>query len=161
MNESVIYQEEQTLYPWLMALITLVCLSGIIVSILMGVPLREHGTWVAWLVVIVVVILLGLFRKLTVQITPTQLVFGYPIWKKRAPLNEVLVGEVVKIPYVAGMGIHYWAGKTYVNARMGGGLEVIIGGRTFVIGSNQPHRLSSAIKSVIAGNHNPPKASGL
>jgi hypothetical protein len=151
MDESVIYQEEQQFYPWLIALILLACLAGIIVPLSFGAPLFKSGTWIGILVFIFLVVIFWGFRKMTVQVTPTQLIFGFPYWKVRIPLQEVMVGSKLPIPWIAGLGIHYWGGKTYFNARMSQGLEIMVGSKAYVIGTDSAEKLAKALQSAIVG----------
>ena len=151
MDESVIYHEEQQFYPWLIALILIACLAGIIVPLSFGAPLFKSGTWIGILVFIILVVVFWGFRKMTVQITPSLLIFGFPYWKVRIPVQEVMVGSVLPIPWIAGLGIHYWGGKIYFNAKMSQGLEIVVGNKTYVIGTDSAERLAEALRSTITG----------
>jgi hypothetical protein len=150
MEESVLYKEEQKFYPWVIWLIVIACASGIIIPLSVGVPFSHSSIWIGVLVYALLVVVFWLFRKLMVVITPTQLIFGYPIWKKKLRLDITIVGSVVSIPFMAGAGIHYWAGKMFVNARWGKGVEVTSNNKTYVIGSNSPEILMESIRSAVA-----------
>ena len=147
MNESIIYQEEQHFYPWLIILIVVVCLLGVVIPVAAGVPVSHPSIWMSVLVIGIIFLVVWLFRKLTVMITPTHLVFGFPIWKKRLRLDAISVGGVVTIPFFAGAGIHCWGGKLYVNAKVGRGVSVSAGDKTYVIGSDSPESLTDAIQT--------------
>lgn len=149
MNAAIVYQEEQRFYPWLIALIFVACALSIVIPMMCGVPLGDFGLWIGAIAFGIVFLAFWLFRKLIVQITPSQLIFGFPVWKVRLPLSNLEVTGVVMIPKIAGAGMHYWAGKAYYNAKMGHGVEVKSGGKTYVIGSDTPDMLSDMIKSVV------------
>jgi hypothetical protein len=150
MVESVLYSEEQRFYPWLIWLIVVACAVAIIIPVSLGVPFGHSSIWISVLIYVVLVVIFWLFRKLMVVITPTELIFGYPVWKKKLRLDTIMVGSVVSIPFMAGAGIHYWAGKMFVNARMGKGVEVTSNNKTYVIGSNSPETLMESIRSAVA-----------
>jgi hypothetical protein len=150
MDESVLYTEEQRFYPWVIWMIVIACAAAIFVPVSFGVPLGHSSIWISVLVYAVLIIVFWLFRKLMVVITPTQLIFGFPVWKKKLRLDNVLVGDVVTIPFMAGAGIHYWAGKMFVNARWGRGVEVTSNSKTYVIGSDSPDTLIEYIRSAVA-----------
>ena len=149
MNETVLYQEEQRFYSWMLYLIVAGCLVVVFLPMGLGASLKEPGAWIGLAAMVLVLVVCWLFRKLMVQLTPTYLIFGFPIWKVKLPTDDFEIGEVVTIPVTAGAGVHYWRGKTYFNARMGGGLEIVTDKRTYVIGSNDPEQLSETLRSMI------------
>ena len=150
MDESVLYSEEQSFYPWLIWLIVIACALGIIIPVSVGVPFGHSSIWIEILMFAILLAAFWLFRKLMVVITPTQLIFGFPVWKKKLRLDTIAVGNVVSIPFMAGAGIHCWRGKTFVNARTGKGVEVTSNDKTYVIGSNSPELLMESIRSAVA-----------
>jgi hypothetical protein len=149
-DESVLYSEEQRFYPWLIWLIIIAFAIAIIIPLSVGVSFSHSSIWITMLTYAILIVVFWLFRKLMVVITPTQLIFGFPIWKKKLRLDTIMVGSVVKIPFIAGAGIHCWGGKTFINARMGKGVEVTSNEKTYVIGSDGPDTLLESVRSAVA-----------
>lgn len=149
MDETILYQEEQRFYSWMLYLIVAGCLVVVFLPLGLGASLKEPGTWIGVAAMLLVMAVCWLFRKLVVQLSPTHLIFGFPVWKVRLLTDDFEFGDVVTIPWTAGAGVHYWRGKTYFNARMGSGLEIVTDKRTYVIGSNDPDQLSENLRSMI------------
>jgi hypothetical protein len=125
------------------------CLVVVFLPMGLGATLKEPGTWIGVAAMVLVLVICWLFRKLVVQLTPTHLNFGFPIWKVTLSTDDFDVGDVVNIPITAGAGVHYWRGKTFFNARMGSGLEIVTEKRTYVIGSDDPEQLSETLRAMI------------
>lgn len=90
------------------------------------------------------VILWG-FTEFTVVVTPTELRFGFPLFRKHFPLSEVQVGDTEHITLLAGIGIHYWHGKWVYNSRYGDGVNIVRGKRRYLLGSRHPLELQHAL----------------
>lgn len=149
MDEAVLYQEEQRFYSWVIYLVVAACVGMVLLPLCLGVTLMDQGTWIGVAAMMLVLVICWLFRKLVVQLTPTHLIFGFPVWKVILSVDDFDIGEVVAIPITAGAGVHYWRGKTYFNAKMGCGLEVTTIKKTYVIGSDDPDQLAEALRSMI------------
>jgi len=94
-------------------------------------------------------VVLWSFTVFNTVITPTELRFGFPLFRKRFPLAELSVGDVEKIAILAGIGIHYWSGKWVYNARYGDGVNITHGRRRYLIGSTNPFELQHKLMEVI------------
>lgn len=92
--------------------------------------------------------LMSSFMQMTTRVTASGLTFGPNIWTKRIPSNEIEIIGPQKIPFLAGVGIHFYRGKTYYNMRMGKGLEVKHGRKTYVIGSAKLAELETALRDL-------------
>lgn len=79
--------------------------------------------------------LMNSFMQMHTLVTPTELWFGPKIWTRRVPVGQTEIVGPQEIPFMAGVGIHYFRGKTYYNMRMGKGLAVKHGSKLYVIGS--------------------------
>jgi hypothetical protein len=88
------------------------------------------------------------FSRLTVTITPTELRFGYPVWHRRAPVTQLIVGDIVPIPFWYGIGLHFVRGMWVYNAHLGRGVVLWLGNNKYLIGSDHPERLQSALLQV-------------
>jgi len=150
MDQSILYQEEQPIYTWMIVLVFVVCALGLIIPAAFGVRLDHPSMRPGEITMLGVLAMIWLFRKLRVVVTATQLLFGFPVWKKRLRLDMITVGGVVAIPFMAGFGIHFWGKRMYINAKMGKGVEVIAKDRKYVIGSDSPEKLDNALKSAVA-----------
>ena len=149
MNETVLYQEEQQFYSWVMYLIGVSCVVLVLLPLCLGASTKDPGIWIGLTAMALVLAVCWLFRKLVVQLTPTHLIFGFPVWKIKLSIDDFEIGEVVTIPVIAGAGVHYWRGRTYFNAKMGSGLEVTTIKKTYVIGSDDPDNLAETLRSMI------------
>lgn len=98
---------------------------------------------------ILLAIVLWGFTALNIVVTPTELRFGFPIYRKRFPLERVEVGDVERIALIAGIGIHFWAGKWVYNARFGLGVNIKRGRSRYLLGSNQPEQLQNALLQLV------------
>jgi hypothetical protein len=91
------------------------------------------------------------FSRLSVTVTATEFQFGFPIWHRKMPLSQIQVGAVVHIPFWYGIGVHYIRGMWVYNAKLGRGLEITVGGKRYLIGSDQPERLQAALFDRLGG----------
>jgi hypothetical protein len=141
--ETTIYRESQVMkFRWLLTLV--------------GVVVMAVGAWQTWphqpfesvimilFALLFAVILYG-FTEFSVVITPTELRFGFPIYRKRFRLTEISVGDIEKIAVLAGIGIHFWNRKWVYNARYGRGVNIRHGRFLYLLGSDQPEQLQHAL----------------
>lgn len=91
-------------------------------------------------------LLLASFRRLTIVVTAMELRFGFPLIGKRLPLRDVQVGDVLPITFWYGWGIHYIRGMWVWNARLGRGVQIRSGRRTYLLGTEQAERLQSVLR---------------
>ena len=145
--ETPIYAEKQVMkFRWLLTA------AGVAVMVL--------GAWQTWraepisaiamliFAGIFVVILRG-FTQFSTVVTPTELRFGFPLFRKRFLLTTLEVGDVQRITLLAGIGIHFWGGKWVYNARYGSGVNLKHGRFRYLIGSDQPERLQSTLLQLV------------
>lgn len=142
--ETPVHQESQTMgkwFPFLMA-----CVFALMVVVAITSP-RKETAWLLAAVLLILVVFFGM-RTMKVVVTPTELRFGFAFWRKRLPLNDVEVLGVENIPLAAGIGIHFYPGKWVYNARLGQGVHLVYEGKKhYLIGSNNPEALFSALKT--------------
>jgi hypothetical protein len=148
MIETPIYQESQTLPTWFLVLVGAVLMVAIVSSILTA---PEEVLGLVLVVLVLLVIFFSLSYRMRVVITSSELRFGFGFWRKRMPLRDVQVVGIESIPLMNGMGIHYWRGKWIYSARFNGrGMHLVYQGKKhYLIGSNQPETLQSALMSVL------------
>jgi len=89
------------------------------------------------------------FTVFSIVVTPTELRFGFPLFRKRFSLDEVEIGDVEKIALLAGIGIHFWNRKWVYNARLGQGVNVTHGRYHYLVGTGQPEQLQHALLQVV------------
>lgn len=85
------------------------------------------------------------FSSMTITVTMTDLVFGFPFYRKRIALNQVEVGEIERISFFYGIGIHYVRGWWIFNAKLGRGLRINVGKTRYLIGSDQPEKFQAVL----------------
>jgi hypothetical protein len=85
------------------------------------------------------------FSSMTITVTMSDLVFGFPLYRKRIPLSKVEVGAIERITFFYGIGIHYVRGWWVFNAKLGRGLRVNIGKTRYLIGCEEPERLQATL----------------
>ena len=118
---------------------------------------REHqwqSVMMAGLALIAGGVIWGL-TQLTVEVYPGELRFGFPLWRKRIPADRIEVGGVESISFAAGIGIHFWRGRWVYNARFGRGVMLKAGKRAYLLGSDHPERLQSALLMVAKRRESP------
>ena len=143
---SAIYEEKQTMYlrvP-IVALVVAVTLFGAWQT--RDVPL---ATAIMLLASLAFAAALWGLTQLKVIVTPTEIRFGFPFFRKRFPLAKIRVGDVTKIAFLAGLGIHFWGGRWVFNARFGRGVLITSGRFEYLIGSDHPERLQAALMQVV------------
>jgi hypothetical protein len=127
----------------LMVLVTGVLLFG-------AWQVRERQ-WQSAMMVGLALIMGGVIWGLTqfsVEVYAGEIRFGFPLWRKRFGADQIEIGSVETISFAAGMGIHYWRGRWVYNARLGRGVTVKSGKTTYLLGSDHPERLQSALLMV-------------
>lgn len=109
--------------------------------------------------ILVLVMVLGWFWSvLTVRVDDRQfsLWFGFG-WPRRAvPLADIVSAEVTRTSFISGWGMHWTLrGWLYNVSGFDAVLVELAGGKTFLVGSDEPERLKSAIdrgrRALVAG----------
>ncbi|MFH1010981.1 MAG: hypothetical protein V1784_07085 [bacterium] len=133
---------------WFVVLTGLVLIVAIISAVLTA-PEEELG--LVLVVLLLLAVVFSLFFRMRVRITTGELHFGFKIWRKRLPLQDIQVLGMESIPLLAGLGIHYYAGKWIYSARFKGqGVHLVYQGKKhYIIGSNHPDVLLSALRTAI------------
>lgn len=144
--ETPIYTEKQAMsFRWPMALL------GSAIMLFGAAQMWDQEPYGAAAMVLFAVafafVLWG-FTVFSVVVTPTELRFGFPIFRKRFPLGEVEIGDVERIGLMAGIGIHLWNRKWVYNARLGRGVNIRHGRFQYLVGSNEPEQLQNALLQV-------------
>jgi hypothetical protein len=142
--ETPVYEESQTMPTWFLLLIGLVLLAAL-ASALLSAPEEQLG--LVLVVLFVLAVMLFLFYRMRVAVTTSELQFGFTIWRKRLPLQDIQVLGTEPIPWYAGLGIHFYGGKWIYSARFKGqGVHLVYQGKKdYLIGSNHPDALLSAL----------------
>ncbi len=142
--ETAVFEERQTLPARDWIAFVAAALTAI------GIWFTLEVEWIRWLAIAVAIVEFLLLRavlSMRTVLTPTQLRFGMPVITKKLLLAEIQVGAVVKIPKLAGIGVHYYSGRWYYNMHFGNGIEISAGKTTYVIGSKEIERLHSLLLS--------------
>jgi hypothetical protein len=146
MSEAVIHSETQV-FPFKNAIIIAVFLCFALIPVFLKLP------W--WM--IVGILLIGILSAalihsvmiLKVELTQTALEFGYWFSSPKISLTEIIEPEVVEIPKLAGIGMHYYKKYFIYNARFGRGIQFSTPKRKYMIGSDRPDQLLSTLNSVL------------
>ena len=122
MNGPVLYEESQTLSPWIYLVV------AALVAILVGV----------------------LTLRMRTSVTPQELTVRYgPLGSVRVPVREIARAEAVVYRPVrdyGGWGIRGWGSRRAMNARGNRGVLVIrVDGSTLLVGSQDPRALLAAL----------------
>ncbi len=97
--------------------------------------------------------LISSFMRMYTRVTQSSLSFGTSFLLRRTlPATELEVVGPQAIPFLAGIGVHYFRGKIYYNMRLGKGLEVKHGKRTYVIGSARLEEFQAALRDQARSN---------
>jgi hypothetical protein len=147
--ETPIYQESQTMPTWFALLI---CLLGVAAILCVFLTASEKEFGFAVLALFLCFAILALFLQMKVVITTSDVSFGFAIWRKRVALRDIEILGIEPIPVLAGFGIHYYGGKWVYNASFKGqGVHLVYQGKKhYLIGSNHPEALLSALKTATA-----------
>jgi len=146
--ETPLHEESQTMPTWFAVLTGLVLVAAILAA-LFAAPEEELG--LALLILLLLAIVFAFFYRMKITITASELRFGFPVWCKRLSLQDIQVMGTETIPLLAGLGIHYYGGKWIYGARFKGqGVHLVSQGKKhYIIGSNHPDVLLSALHSAI------------
>ena len=123
------------------------------VIIIMSLPLMRGAEFRAIQLEVVIVLLaaIALFYALTTEIRDDTLYIrmGIGLIRKKVPLSNIAQARVVRIPLIAGLGIHGLPGVSWVwnvSGRGGVQLDFVKGGR-LIVGTDEPEELLRAIES--------------
>ncbi|MBU0509773.1 DUF3093 family protein [bacterium] len=140
--EQVVYEERQSFPAWISTTTGVILGLGLALS-----PRSGLGDfWALVLIVAVVCVALWLFSRFHINITHSELRFGFRIFKRNLPLSQIEVGEIRDITFWQGVGIHYVRGTAIWNAKLGRGVLIHYGKRRYLVGSDQPERLQSVLR---------------
>jgi hypothetical protein len=95
----------------------------------------------------------ALFYKLTIKIDDQTLLasFGIGLIKKKVPLAEIVRCEPIRIRWWYGWGIHLTPyGWLYNISGLNAVATTLRDGRKFVLGTDDPHGLTTAIRAAIS-----------
>ncbi|HEY3294893.1 MAG TPA: hypothetical protein VGL38_05610 [bacterium] len=147
---TTVYEEHQSF--WLLNVIALVVAVGLVATALLsGVdPSKSRPEDLASIAAALVLAIGAMwgFSRLNIAVTTTDFRFGFLIWHRRVPADRVQVGEIAHIPMWYGIGLHFVGGQWVYNAKLGRGVQVVINGRRYLIGSDNPERLQAALLQV-------------
>ena len=123
------------------------------VIIIMSLPLMrgEEFRAIQLQVVIVLLLAIALFYALTIEIKEDTLYIrmGIGLIRKKVPLSNIAQARVVRVPLLAGYGIHGLPGVSWVwnvSGRDGVRLDFVKGGR-LIVGTDEPEALVKVIES--------------
>ena len=102
-------------------------------------------------IVLVLLAVIVLFYALTIEIKEDTLYIrmGIGLIRKKVPLSNIAQARVVRIPLLAGWGIHGLPGVSWVwnvSGRDGVQLDFVKGGR-LIVGTDEPEELVRAIEA--------------
>ena len=141
--ETPLYSEKQAMrFRWPLAVLGVaIMLYGAMETW----PTEPLGAMVMILLAAGFVFVFCAFTVFTVVVTPTELRFGFPIFRKRFQLAEVEIGEVERIGVLAGIGIHFWNRKWVYNGRFGQGVNIRHGRYRYLVGTGRPAELQNVL----------------
>lgn len=143
--DTPLHRESQTFYfRELLLAVVFGCFVAIVLMYKMPPPVAAF----VLLNGLAVTLLVWSFTKLNIIVTPSEIRFGFAIYRKRFAAENVLVGDIEQIPTAAGIGVHRYRNRWVINARMGRGVALLNGKTRYLIGSNQPERLHAALLQV-------------
>jgi len=146
MSEAVIHSETQV-FPFKNAIIIVVFLCFALIPVFLTLP------W--WMIIGILLIgilsaaLINSIMTLRIELTQTALEFGYWFSSPKINLSEIENPEVVEIPKLAGIGMHYYKKYFIYNARFGRGVQFSTLKKKYIIGSDHPDQLLSMLNSVL------------
>lgn len=145
-TEIVLYKETQE-FPFRRGLFFLFFLMFASIPVFLDIP-----WWMSTgilLIGLLVAALIHSFMIMRVEITREHFHFGYWVSAPKVTLQDIQHIEVVDIPKMAGAGIHRWREYWVYNANWGRGLKVHTAKKKYMVGSDSPEQLHSALKDVI------------
>lgn len=126
-------------------------LGGAIVLALVLLPMNAPFHPVQTSVLIVLVIALGLFYSLTVEIKENtlQCYFGLGLISRKILLSDIIEARAVRNSWLVGWGIRWYPGKYWLwNASGHLAVELLLkNGKRFRIGTDEPKSLVQAIQN--------------
>lgn len=141
------YQHTQTGYYIIYVSLALFLLFGYILSITNFEP-------VIFAIMLLIFFILFSFTTLKVTIDENflRIKFGYGIFRKKFPLNEIISAKSVKNHWYHGWGIRLWLWPKMVIFNVSGldAVEIRMkNGKIYRIGTDEPQQLESAILEAI------------
>jgi len=121
--------------------------------IFMSLPLMRSAEFNAIQLEVVIILLLAitLFYALTIEIREDTLYIrmGIGLIRKRVPLADIAQARVVRIPLIAGLGIHGLPGVSWVwNVSGRDGVQLdFVNGERLIVGTDEPEELLRAIEN--------------
>jgi len=165
LDATPIYDRVAYIAPWMQGLIVF-CLAGAIAGAVIPIWLGETGPD-AWLgpVLLVICVLpaMALAWRVRVQVTPEAVVLRwgivpYPVMV--FPLQDIEWYRVVKFRALMDFGGWGWRlgprGSRCYNLAGNTGVELKIGGRSYIVGVPDPEVLANALRSVSGAEPRPP-----
>lgn len=110
--------------------------------------------WVALVVLIIIVICLGLFSTLTVEVNrdALEIRFGAGVIQRRFPLKDIESCQVVRNPWYYGWGIRLTPHGWLYNVSGSFAVEIRLkNGKKYRIGTDDPQGLNNAIRRYLEG----------
>lgn len=149
--ETPLYQEDQLIGRWFVLLVLFVTL--IMIASTFVVPTQERVYFLA--LSVFVIALVSTFFRMRVVVTASELRFGFMLWRKRFPLEEIEIVGVEPIPFIAGAGIHFHRGRWVYNARLlSEGVHLVYQGKKhYLIGSDNAEALLRILKTATTPRH--------
>ncbi len=145
MNER--YKRTQIGYPGLIILIGCIVLASYYL-----INYGFHRAWITLSVLIIVMVTLGLFSTLTVEINDEniRIKFGPGLIRKRFPLKDIESSQKVKNCWYWGWGIRLIPGGWLYNVSGLSAVELRMkNGKTYRIGTDDPNGLAQAIQRML------------
>jgi hypothetical protein len=113
----------------------------------------------ARLMLFIVAAILGisalLFSSLTIELSDMSLSwrFGFGLLRKKVPTGEIINALVTRTSLLDGWGVHRTRNGWLYNVSGFGAVQVILrSGKSFLLGSDEPERLCSALKDTISSS---------
>ena len=142
------YKHRQIGYLMVVVTLCVTVLYGWIYSIL---PPEENATVVSMVMGLVIFILISFSTLQTVvDEQHIHIKFGYGIFSKKFPLNEIVSAEIVKNRWYYGWGVRmwFWPRMSIYNVSGFDAVEVVLkSGKIYRIGTDAPEELLAAIIS--------------
>jgi hypothetical protein len=133
---------------------SILILAGTGMTLALGLLALEGNVLGMAFVLILPVIVFGLFGSLTVRIDEHALLilFGFGLIRRRVALQDIVACEQVRTRWYEGWGIHLTSrGWLYNISGFDALLVTRTNGSRFLVGTDDPQRLLSALLNAIAG----------
>jgi hypothetical protein len=141
--ENALYEEKQTFAPRSLIIVIAIVIAAL--GLWLGHAVTPEMILTTAVVLVIAGVILWGFSSFRVRITPSELQFGFPFYTKHVPYDQLHLGDIAPIPFWYGMGIHFIRGMWVWNARVGRGVRIDVGRAKYLIGSDHPERLQSAL----------------